>query len=210
MRPVVAAFDVDGTLTRRDCVKPFLHRVAGVRGIAVAVARRPLATVRACVRRDRDRLKEVVVGGVMRDRAVADVAVLGREFARHVEAHWLRPDTMARLRWHQEMGHRTVLVSASLRPYLVPLAEALGVEHVLCTDVIAERGRYTSVLAGRNCRAAEKALRLRALLATHGMTDAEVWAYGDSAGDRELLELADHPVWVDRSTLRAVPAGHLS
>jgi phosphoserine phosphatase len=26
----------------------------------------------------------------------------------------------------------------------------------------------------------------------------ELWAYGDSAGDEELLALADHPTWVGR------------
>src|SRR5215510_540176 len=31
LRPVVAAFDVDGTLTTRDCVTPFLRRAAGLR-----------------------------------------------------------------------------------------------------------------------------------------------------------------------------------
>ena len=31
-RPVVAAFDVDGTLTVRDCVRPFLERLGGRSG----------------------------------------------------------------------------------------------------------------------------------------------------------------------------------
>jgi phosphatidylglycerophosphatase C len=206
-RPVVAAFDVDGTLTHRDCVAPFLRRVGGVRSLVLAFARRPLATVRAGLRRDRDRLKEVFVGGVLQRRSVADVAEIGRAFAREVERSQLRADTVARLRWHQQMGHRTVLVSASLRMYLDPLATALGVEHVVCTDVVADAGRYTRVLKGRNCRAAEKVTRLDALLAAHAMADAEIWAYGDSAGDRQLLARADHPVWVRGATLRAVPDG---
>jgi len=31
----------------------------------------------------------------------------------------------------------------------------------------------------------------------------ELWAYGDSAGDEELLALADHPTWVGRRAGRA-------
>jgi phosphoserine phosphatase len=34
--------------------------------------------------------------------------------------------------------------------------------------------------------------------------DVELWAYGDSPGDAELLAMADHPTWVGR---RALPAG---
>lgn len=204
-RAVVAAFDVDGTLTSSDCVRPFLQRLGGRRGLALAVARRPVATLSGLIRRDRDRLKEVLVGGVYRTRPVDDVRAAGRAFAGVIEASMLRPDTLARLRWHQQQGHRTVIVSASLRAYLEPLAASLGIEHVLCTDVIADGGRYTHLLKGPNCRAAEKATRLRALLATHSLADAEVWAYGDSRGDRELLDMAHRPVWAKDTVLSAAP-----
>ena len=205
-RPVVAAFDVDGTLTVSDCVGPFLRRLGGFHGILLAALRRPIATVVGLLRRDRDRLKEVFVGGVYRGRSVEEVRAAGREFARHVEGTMLRHDTRARLHWHQAQGHRTVLVSASLRAYLDPLAELLGVEHVVCTDVVVDGGRYTHLLKGPNCRAAEKVVRLRVLLATHGMEHAEVWAYGDSRGDQELLEAADHPVWAKDILLTPAPA----
>jgi phosphoserine phosphatase len=33
-----------------------------------------------------------------------------------------------------------------------------------------------------------------------------LWAYGDSAGDAELLAMADHAVRVDRVVIDAVPA----
>ena len=209
VRTVVAAFDVDGTLTVSDCVGPFLRRLGGLHGIAFAALRRPVATLVGVARRDRDRLKEVLVGGVYRGRRVDDVRAAGREFAHHVEATMLRHDTRARLAWHQAQGHRTVLVSASLRAYLDPLAELLGVEHVVCTDVVADGGRYTHLLKGPNCRAAEKQFRLQALLATHGMGDAEVWAYGDSRGDREMLDAADHAVWTKDVLIAAEPTAPL-
>lgn len=208
-RTEVAAFDVDGTLTTRDCVGRFLLRVGGVRAIAAAVARRPGATLRAVARRDRDLLKEVVVGGVLRGRRIADVREAGERFAREVEASLLRPDTLARLRWHQSQGHTTVLVSASLEPYLGPLARSLGVDHVVCTSVGAASAdggdRYGHLLDGGNCRAAVKASRLRALLEREGLAGATVWAYGDSRGDEQLLAMADHPVWVREGTIPAVP-----
>lgn len=203
--PVVAAFDVDGTLTRADCVRPFLERLAGRRGIAGAAVRRVPRTFTALIKRDRDELKEIVVGGVFRGRSVADVAKLGERFALHVETEMLRPDTLARLRWHQSAGHRTVLVSASLRPYLDPLAATLGLDGVLCADVDQRDGRYLDTLAGGNCRGPEKAVRLRAWLVANDLTDADIWAYGDSAGDRELLAMAHHPVWVKGTTLTPVP-----
>ena len=209
-RPQVAAFDVDGTLTVRDCVRPFLVRVGGWSGLTAALARKPAASLGAAVRRDRDRVKELVVGGVLRGRKVAQVEAMGEQFAEQVAADWLRADTMARLRWHQRMGHRIVLVSASLSPYLRPLGRTLGVDDVLCAEPLREGDHFADGLQGANCRAAEKVRRLEEWLATSDLRDATVWAYGDSAGDRELLARADHPLLVKGTTVSAVPAGFAS
>ena len=206
-RPQVAAFDVDGTLTVRDCVQPFLVRVGGWTGVTRAVVSKPMVAAGAALRRDRDRLKEIVVGGVLRGRRVAQVEEIGERFADEVAAGWLRPDTVARLRWHQRMGHRIVLVSASLGPYLRPLGRRLEVDEVLCTEPLSAGDRFADGLDGGNCRAAEKVRRLDAWLKTAGLDDATVWAYGDSAGDRELLARADHPLLVKGATVTAAPAG---
>jgi len=203
----VAAFDVDGTLTIRDCVGPFLLRVGGWPGLTRAILRQPGAALGAGVRRDRDRLKELLVGGVLRGRKVAHVEALGEEFAKHVEADWLRADTLERLRWHQRAGHRIVLVSASLGPYLRPLGRRLGVDDVLCAEPLQVGDEFADGLEGANCRAQEKVRRLDAWLADRRWEDATVWAYGNSAGDRELLARADHPLLVKRAPVSAVPAG---
>jgi phosphoserine phosphatase len=52
--------------------------------------------------------------------------------------------------------------------------------------------------------------RLDAWLAASDLTDATVWAYGDSAGDRELLARADYPLFVKGANVSAVPAGFSS
>ena len=90
-----------------------------------------------------------------------------------------------------------ILASASLEPYLVPLGERLGVDGVVCTRLERDAdGRLTGRLVGANCRGPEKARRLRAWLAAEGLDDAELWAYGDSAGDASCSAAADHAVWV--------------
>jgi phosphatidylglycerophosphatase C len=204
-RMVIAAFDVDGTLTTRDCVRPFLERAAGRRRLVTSLMRRPLATIVAAARRDRDRFKEIIVGGALRGKLVTDVERVGEQFAQYVLVNWLRPDTLRRLRWHQQAGHRTVLVSASLAAYLRPLALRLGIDDVLCTDSTRSGDRYGDRLNGLNCRADEKRRRLDQLLEERGWVHTEVWAYGDSAGDREMLERADHPVWVNGAIISEIP-----
>jgi len=189
-------FDVDGTLTTGDCVLPFLRQAAG-RRLVTAILRHPLGLAAGLVRRDRDRLKALACASLAGIPA-AEIDRLGEAFARDVAATRLRDDTTARLRRHRELGHTVVLASASLDPYLVPLGRLLSADEAVCTTL--ERGadgQLTGRLAGPNCRGAEKARRVRALLDERGLAEAEVWAYGDSDGDEPLLASADHALRVD-------------
>ena len=203
-RPVVAAFDVDGTLTTRDCVTPFLYRTVRWRAL-LALLSHPGQVIGSIARRDRDILKELV-STAFAGMDAAEVDAAGEAFAEEIVRRWLRPDTLARLHRHTELGHRVLLVSASLEPYLVPFGRKLGATGVACTRLERdERGRLTGRLAGPNCRGPEKVRRLDDWLANNGLADALVWAYGDSAGDDALLGRADHPVRVGRTTLPPEP-----
>ena len=82
-RPVVAAFDVDGTLTTRDCVAPFLYRARGLRA-GLALVRHPLSVSRALAHRDRDSIKALVCTAFAGMHG-EEVDVLGATFAREIE-----------------------------------------------------------------------------------------------------------------------------
>lgn len=212
----MAAFDFDGTLVDGDSLIPFLallHRggVDNRLGQRMAEARL-LATsgpamVGAYRRSGRDAAKVALlhrtVGGLYLDQVAAVGAAFGVELAGR-----LRPDMAARLRWHQEAGHHTVIVSASLDLYLNAFGTVTGFDQVVATSLEVDGDqRLTGRLRGANVRGAEKAQRLRAVLsqltgAATGGPAAEVWAYGDSAGDDEMLAIADHPRRVSRGATR--------
>jgi phosphatidylglycerophosphatase C len=198
--PDVVAFDVDGTLTVRDCVLPFMRRVGGIGALISASS----VSAPALAARRRDEVKARFCRQVFSGRTVDEVDQIARLFATKVARSWLRRDTLARLRWHQDMGHEVVLVSASLRPYLTHLATYLDVDHVLCSDLVQSDGIYTGALEGGNCRGAEKVARLQAWATTRGLPDDLSWlthAYGDSAGDRAMLDRAARAFDVRRGEL---------
>ena len=204
-RSVVAVFDVDGTLTTEDCVVPVLRRAAGDRKLALALLRRPLRLAGALLRRDRDGLKALATGSLAGTAAV-ELDRLGTAFARDFVTQRLRDDTTARLRRHRELGHAVLLASASYEAYLVPLGAHLEVDGVVCTRLERDAsGRLTGRLLGANCRGPEKARRVREWLGEAGLANAEMWAYGDSPGDAELLAAADHPVRVDGVSIEPNP-----
>lgn len=197
---VVAAFDVDGTLTTRDCVIPYLALVRGRVGLAAEIARGGPRLLGPLVRRDRSAMREVVNRRVLAGRPLVDLVRLGDGFAERVAQERIRSDTSARLHWHLRQGHEVLLVSASYELYLRRLAELLGARVALGTRVVTIDGVTTGELEGPNCRGPEKVVRLRRWLDEHhgGRAGVEVWAYGDSAGDAELLADADHAVWARR------------
>jgi phosphatidylglycerophosphatase C len=199
----VAVFDFDGTLTRGDTLLPFLRRVGG--GLPLAGA-----LLAGCVRLGlapagyrRDRAKEAVLARVMAGESVERLAPLADAYAADLVARRLLPPTCRRLEWHRESGHAVVIVSASPELYVSAVGRRLGVDAVLGTRLeVGDDGRLTGRLAGPNCRGPEKAVRLQAWL---GPGPAQLWCYGDSAGDAELLALADHPVRVRRRRIPDLP-----
>lgn len=195
----VAAFDLDGTVTDRDCVVPFLREVAGVWAIAAGLAIRPVHVGGALVRRDRDTIKEAAARAAFRNRRVDVLGPIAAGFAAAVHRDWIRPEAADQIAAHRGAGDSVVIVSASFELYVAPLGRLLGVDGVLATRLAIESGRFTGDLAGPNCRGPEKVRRLHAWLDEHhgGRHCVELVAYGDSPGDRELLADADTAHWVD-------------
>ncbi|HEX6492443.1 MAG TPA: HAD-IB family hydrolase [Candidatus Dormibacteraeota bacterium] len=187
----VAAFDFDGTLSRRDSLVPFLRRLCGdPRVLGAILSRLPVLVAAGAGRVPRGRAKEALLRPLIGGRRLADVEPVAEEFARRLLGTGMWGPGVERLGWHRARGDEVVIVSASPELYLAHVGRALGVRAVLATGLeVDAAGRLTGRLRGDNVRGAEKVARLDAWL---GGDAAEVWAYGDSDGDRQLLARADH------------------
>lgn len=202
---IIAVFDLDGTLTRRDTLLPFLRSVAGTRRTARAIMAAAWLLARSRIGSAAGRgqashaAKEAVIGRLLGGVELESMVTKGRSFAEVVVAKDLRTDVVAKVDHHRQSGHELVMITASPELYAGPIGEMLGFDVVLGTRLeVDEQGCLTGRLAGQNCRGAEKVERLRAWTSSAEVT---VHAYGDSAGDRELLESADTPVTVGRRRL---------
>jgi HAD superfamily hydrolase (TIGR01490 family) len=198
-RPVVAAFDFDGTLTRGDTLVPFLQRLCGTSAVVRAMAAQAGAA-RAVLRGgvERDALKASLLARLLAGWDVAEVMEVVARYSDHVLARQLRPAAVERVTWHRDRGDHLVVVSASPELYVEPTARRLGFDAVLATRLEAVDGRLTGSIVGANVRGPEKVGRLQAHL---GDGDVVLWAYGDSSGDRELLAAADVATRVSRRGL---------
>ena len=185
----VAVFDFDGTLTRGDTLLPFLATVAPARVTRWA----PAAVVGARRRRsERDRLKEELLGVVLRDVEPERLVRAGRSFAEGLLLRLLRPDTVAELRAHQAAGRTTVIASASPEVVVAPAAEVLGVDLAIATRLHVRDGRWR--YHGPNLRGEAKLEAVRAVI--DPWAPSARWVYGNLPDDGPLLEWADHPTVV--------------
>lgn len=184
----IAAFDFDGTLTYRDTLIPFLLFVCGPwKLLKEALILTPLFLGYVIKCYDRQQVKEALLTRTIAGMPMQRVRELGAQFAVQRLPQLLRPEGMERLRWHQHRGDRTILVSANLDVYLDPWGKEVGFQDVICSKVEENRDHaVTGKLVGKNCRAYEKVVRLEKMLLDR--ESYEVYAYGDSAGDKEMLE----------------------
>jgi phosphatidylglycerophosphatase C len=193
-RPTVAVFDFDGTITRRDSTTAFLLATVPARRLVPALAVRgpKLAGFRLGLV-SRTAVKESLLTALLGGADEAALRQRAAAWARDALPGLVRPAALARLRWHQARGHRVVLASAAPELLLEPWARAVAIDDVLATRLEVRSGRVTGRLEGPNCYGPEKVARLRALLG--GLDAFDVYAYGDSRGDRELLAAAAHPAY---------------
>ncbi|MEG3586942.1 MAG: HAD-IB family hydrolase [Actinomycetota bacterium] len=184
----IAAFDFDGTITKRDTLFPFLRKYGMVNILQ--------ATFSTLIDRKPHGWRESLKANVLRK------AFLGKQlqkFEDDGEAYastlppLYRDDVLSMIAYHRNAGHELVLITASLGCYARPAAEKLGFDHVIAVELSSHAGRLSGEMPERNVRGPEKARRLREWL---GSSDAEIWAYGNSSGDKEMLLMADHKKWI--------------
>jgi HAD superfamily hydrolase (TIGR01490 family) len=100
----------------------------------------------------------------------------------------LRSKAMEKIVWHKEQGHKVVVVSASMECWLKPWCNKNGLD-VIATKIEIKEGMVTGKFLSKNCYGIEKANKVKE---AYNLSDYDyIYAYGDTRGDKELLELAD-------------------
>lgn len=192
-KPIVAAFDFDGTITKRDTLLSFLSFAAGrweTTKKLTAISPNLLGFLCGIV--SRQAAKEAILESFFQGIPLEQLQELGEAFAQSpCLARLIYPPALKRLEWHRNQKHRCVLVSASIDAYLEPWRLRMGFQDLICSHLETDRkGNVTGRLSGTNCWGPEKAKRLLEVLGPK--EDFVLYAYGDSRGDKELLSLADY------------------
>lgn len=191
-KPTIAAFDFDGTLTYRDSLMPFLIYVRGKLFSTIYITMVLPWLIGFVIRLvPRQTAKEKLLAIFLKGEHMETISRWGKLFAKQQLSSLLRPEAMERYYWHKKQGHRCILVSASVNIYLLPWAQEVGFDDVISSRLqITAQNTISGKLSGLNCWGPEKVKRLDELLGDR--SKYILYAYGDSRGDKELLNYADY------------------
>jgi len=184
----LALFDFDGTITFGDTFTPFIRFAGGwARLAASAIVLSPMIAGYKLGLVPSSPMRVAIVRKVLGGRKESEIAELGRRYAATL-GKVVRPEVLAKVRWHQGNGDDVVVVSASLSPYLRVWCSELGIG-LICAELEAAGGVLTGRYVEGDCCGAEKARRVRARYDLSRYST--VFAYGDTDEDAELLQLAN-------------------
>jgi phosphatidylglycerophosphatase C len=202
-------FDLDGTITYRDTLLPyvtgFLARSGRSRLRLAGVV--PTLAAFAVGAADPGAVKSAFIRSTLGGATRAQLNAWTEEFVPAVVAHASSPGALAMVKSHREAGDRLVLMSASTDLYVPQIGAALGFHEVICTGIAFDAaGRLDGALTTPNRRGAEKVRCFQALRQQH--PGLESVAYGNAGSDLAHLILADQPRLVNASptTIRKAAA----
>ncbi|AGA35086.1 Phosphoserine phosphatase [Thioalkalivibrio nitratireducens DSM 14787] len=134
------------------------------------------------------------------------------EFLRERIQPMIAPAAGELLERHRGAGDTLLIITATNSFVTRPIADMLGVEHLLATEPEFREGRYTGELDGIPCFQEGKVERLKLWLNKRGQPEdviARASFYSDSRNDIPLLEQVREPVAVDADPVLAEHArGH--
>ncbi|MBU1109458.1 MAG: HAD-IB family hydrolase [Candidatus Riflebacteria bacterium] len=184
----LALFDFDGTVTTHDSFRDFLIFVTGYRIFLwrmLWLAPWMLAFVLRLI--SNQTAKQKVVLAFFRGMSRREFERFAQDFVLKKLNQIVRPAALAKIKWHLQQQHRVILVSASFADYLKFWCKQHQIE-LIATQLEDSDGVLTGRFATANCWGPEKVRRIRELVTLEKYD--KIYAYGDSRGDREMLEVA--------------------
>jgi HAD superfamily hydrolase (TIGR01490 family) len=197
--PVLAVFDVEGTLVDTNVVEALvwlrLSEAEGAeRARALAEVARKVPSFLANERRDRGEFLRHFYRQY-RDADPDEVRALAERSLGELFLRRLSSGAVRRIRHHRAAGHRVVFITGALDFVIAPL-EPLA-DAIVAARLHTEDGRFTGDLDRPPLVGEARASWIQAYARTHGADLEASYAYADSMSDLPMLETVGNPVAVN-------------
>lgn len=119
-----------------------------------------------------------------------------KSFVRDI-AQTVFPGSWRIVQAHRRMGHTIAIASSATRYQILPLAQEMGIEHVLATPLQVRDGVLTGRLAGSPLWNENKARAVREFAGTRSLDLRKAYAYANGDEDVAFLSEAGHPMAIN-------------
>lgn len=183
-------FDFDGTLTKKDTLIEFVHFYRGRANYLLGMLMlTPVMALYVARLIPNWKAKQYFLSRYFKGEKLAEFNSRCLEFSTKVLPALMRPDALRAVEAYRKEHATMAVVSASAENWVKPWCDQNGII-CLATRLEVKDGVLTGKIKGRNCYADEKVCRIKETF--HLDEYDEVIAYGDSAGDKDMLALAHH------------------
>lgn len=191
----IAFFDFDGTITKHDTFIEFAKFCLGRKKLYTAIFKNLiwLASWKIGLISNSE-AKQRLFSSLYKGKHYDWFVKCGIKFKEVIDDD-LNSEAISILKHHKEKQHTIIIVSASFPEWINPWAKENGVDMVIATEIeIDNNGIITGNFITPNCYGIEKVNRITKLLPN--VFNVETWAYGDSKGDIQMLEMATHRMYI--------------
>ncbi len=189
MNRVIAFFDFDGTVTKKDSLLEFIRYSKGSFSFYFGFAIH--APVLVCYKLQlisNHRAKEIMLRYFFGKMPVEEFNGLCERFTAEVLPSLIREKALKEIGRFKKVGAEVVIVSASPENWLHYWCRNADLKCV-ATRMDVSNERITGRINGRNCHGEEK---VRRIMEEYDLDSfSSVYCYGDTPGDKPMLSLAN-------------------
>lgn len=180
--------DFDGTITTKDTLIEFVHFYRGKKRYWIGMLMlAPVMVIYALRLIPNWKAKQLFLSRYFKGEKLNDFNSRCLDFCSKVLPALIRPGAREAIERYRQAHFTIAVVSASAENWVKPWCDQLGLI-CLATRLEVKEGLITGKISGRNCYGDEKVCRIKEHFDVSSFDN--IIAYGDSSGDKEMLELA--------------------
>ena len=103
------------------------------------------------------------------------------------------PPAREAIAWHTAQNHALVMLTSSTQYVAEPMAKELGIEHVLCSRLLVEDGKFLGTAEVPLCYGTGKVVHAERFASAHDIDLARSYFYTDSYSDLPMLQRIGEP-----------------
>ncbi|MDG2303482.1 MAG: HAD-IB family hydrolase [Candidatus Binatia bacterium] len=130
---------------------------------------------------------------LLRGMSESEFEKVGRRVFEEDLGSRIHPEARAIVDAHRRRGHTIAVVSSATRFQVEPVADDLGIEHVLASRLEVRDGLLTGEIMSPSCYGEGKAIAARSLAETIPIDLERSYFYTDSDEDLPLLDIVGNP-----------------